>query len=91
MKVIREFILKEMPFDKFCQNSVTGQQGFVHATGRMVMTEDGQWFTEYEDDEYEDSEDIITEYEDDDDEDWTPIKSLFKNNNMGAINCLSGY
>ena len=68
MKAIRQLILKEMPFDKYSQDVVTGSYRFVHATGRMVMTEDGKWFTEYEDDEYEDSEDIITEYEDFEDE-----------------------
>lgn len=59
-KAIRRMLLKNMPFDKFDDSN-----GFIHATGYEIMTEDGQWQVEYEDDLFEDAENCIYENEED--------------------------
>ena len=55
MKAIKRVELARMPFDKW-----TGTK-YVHATGYEVILDNGDTVIEYEDNEYEDSEDC--EYE----------------------------
>lgn len=62
MKAIKRIRMANMPFDKF-ENGT-----FVHATGYEVKLEDGEWYLEYEGEEFEDAEDCIYKYEDEEEE-----------------------
>lgn len=62
MKAIKRIKLNCMPFDKF----INGK--FIHATGYEVKLEDGEWYLEYEGEEFEDAEDCIYKYEDEEEE-----------------------
>ena len=56
MIATRRVKLSRMPYDKF----VDGH--FIHATGFEVFV-DGEWFLEYEGEEFQDADDCILEYE----------------------------
>ena len=56
MIATRRIKLSRMPYDKF----VDGH--FIHATGFEVLV-DGEWFLEYEGEEFQDSDDCIFECE----------------------------
>lgn len=63
MKAVKRVWLKKTPLDKW-----TGER-WVQATGYDVKLEDGRWVTEFEGDEYEDTENCI--YEDEaDSKEW---------------------
>lgn len=57
----RRIKLNTMPFDKF----VDGK--FIHATGFEVLV-DGEWYLEYEGEEFEDADGCILEYEEEEEE-----------------------
>lgn len=48
MKAVKAILLNDMPFDRFD----TDKRNFVHATGRLIVFDDGSTEVEYEDDEY---------------------------------------
>lgn len=56
MKATRRIKLCRMPYDKF----VDGK--FIHATGFEVFS-DGEWYLEYQGEEFQDSDDCIYEEE----------------------------
>lgn len=53
--------LNSMPYDKFVDGC------FIHATGYEVLC-DGEWYLEYQGEEFEDAEDCIYKYEDEEEE-----------------------
>ena len=61
MKAVKRIRMANMPFDKF-ENGT-----FVHATGYEVLC-DGEWYLEYQGEEFEDAEDCIYKYEDEEEE-----------------------
>ena len=60
-KASRRIKLNTMPFDKF----VDGK--FIHATGYEVFC-DGEWYLEYEGEEFQDADGCILEYEEEEEE-----------------------
>lgn len=60
-RAIKRVFLKSMPLDKWSGNK------YIHATGCIVKSEDGNWHTEYEDNIFEDADNCVY-YEDEDEE-----------------------
>lgn len=76
MKAVERTRMANMPFDKFVDGS------FIHATGYEVKLEDGEWYIEYEGEEFEDAEDCIYKYEDEEEEEEEDYRCIYENDEM---------
>lgn len=76
MKAVKRIRMANMPFDKFVDGS------FIHATGYEVKLEDGEWYLEYEGEEFEDADGCILEYEEEEEEEEEDYHCIYENDEM---------